>query len=112
MIFADEKMVFRRAVAEFDQLRRGPIVEVFHFGPVGRNREYVKVSQLRGFLRPERFEGIRRIGPPLDEEVTQAQKIAWLRRIWLVPNDRFEWRRRQQIFTLPVVREADIQTNA
>ncbi len=36
MIFADEEMIFRRAVAEFDQLRGGAVVEFLAASPVSR----------------------------------------------------------------------------
>jgi hypothetical protein len=92
-------------------LRGGPIVEVFHFGPVGRDREHVEVRELTGFLCPQRFEHGRGVAPALGEEVAETEKITGLESVRLIVHDGFEGRSRCEKFVLPVVREADIQTN-
>ena len=112
MISSDEEMVFRRAVADLDQLRGGAVVEFLSSGAVSGIREHVKIGQLARFLRPERLQRARGIGPAFGEEVAESQQIAWLQRVRLITHHGFEGRNRFEKFILPVVGEADIQPNS
>ncbi len=69
MIFPDKEMVLRRALAEFDQLRRGAVVQIFFPCPMGRIRKHIQVRKLPRFLRPERLQRGGCIGPALGKKV-------------------------------------------
>ena len=68
MILADKQPVFGRTVADLDQLPGGAVVEFLTVRAVSRIRQYVQVRQLPGFLRPERFQRGRGIGPAVAQK--------------------------------------------
>ena len=79
---------------------------------MSRDREYVEIAQLRGFLRPERLERIRRVCPALSEKVAEAQQMPGLQSVGLIADHGLEKRYSFEKLTLTVISQANIQPDS
>ena len=84
----------------------------FMAGPMGGDREHVEIAQLRGFLRPERFERVCRVRPALGEKIAEAQQMTGLHRVRLIADHRFEKWYSFQEFILAIISQADVQPDS
>ena len=83
-------MELGRTLAGLDELRRGFFVQLFLTGAVGGDRKHVQITQLPGFLRPERLQRVRGIRPALRKKVAQPQQMPGLQRIRLIAHARIQ----------------------
>ena len=105
-------MELGRALAGLDELRRGLVVQFFHAGPMSGDREHVEITQLRGFLCPERFERVCRVRPALGEKIAEPQQMTGLHSVRLIADHRLEKWNSFQEFILPIIDEADVQPDS
>ena len=59
-------------------------VQFFQAGPMSGDREHVQITQLAGFLSPERFERVSRVRPAFGEKIAEPQQMAGLHRVRLI----------------------------
>src|ERR1700733_3611407 len=109
MCLPHEEMELRRAFADFNKLRRGFLVQFFSAGAVSRDGKYIKITQMSGFLRPERLQRARCIGPALGKEVTKSEQMPGLERGGLVADHRLERWNSFKKFILPVKSQSNVQ---
>lgn len=112
MIFSQEEMVFRSAISDLYQLFRSPVVEVFVSGAMGSIRKHIQIGKLSRFLGPQRFESRNSAGPALGEEIAEAQQIARLHGIGLIPYDGFKRGNCLKEFILAEIGQADVEAYA
>src|ERR1700691_3236950 len=105
-------MKLGRTLAGLDQLQRGSLVQFLLSGPVGSDREHIEITQLTGFLCPERLQHIRRVRPPLREKIAQPQQVVGLERIGLITHHGFKRRNSFEKLILLEVDKADVAADS
>ncbi len=105
-------MQLRRILPRLHQPRRRLLLQIVPPGLSRRQRQHVKIIQIRVALRPQPLQRAHGVPIPPLEKITQPEQLPRLRVRRLVLHHRFKRRDRLLVSALPEIRQPNVQPDA